>query len=74
MPNPVQPTISPVSVETGTPGIQLRLAEHLTPQQSLGHVLQASDSRTQPNILITQLPAQPNAGGNLLSALLQNQR
>ena len=74
MSNPVQPTIIPVSVETGTPGIQLRLAEHLTPQQSLSHVLQASDSRTQPNILITQLPAQPNAGGNLLSALLQNQR
>ena len=74
MSNPVQPTIIPVSVETGTPGIQLRLAEDLTPQQSLSHVLQAFDSRTQPNILITQLPAQPNAGGNLLSALLQNQR
>ena len=74
MSNPVQPTIIPVSLDTGTPGIQLRLAEHLTPQQSLNHMFQASDSRTQPNILITQLPSQPNAGGNLLSALLQNQR
>eukprot|EP00439_Symbiodinium_sp_Y106_P077375 s433_g16.t1 len=74
MSNPVQPTIIPVSLDTSTPGIQLRLAEHLTPQQSLNHVFQASDGRTQPNILITQLPAQPNAGGNLLSALLQNQR
>mmetsp|Transcript_22226 Transcript_22226/g.52370 ORF Transcript_22226/g.52370 Transcript_22226/m.52370 type:complete len:130 (+) Transcript_22226:938-1327(+) len=70
--NPVQPTIIPVSLDTAAPGIQLRLAEHLTPQP-LSHVFQAGDSRAQSNILITQLPQQ-TSGGNLLSALLQNQR
>ena len=60
------PTSIPISVDSGTQGIQLRLSEHLSAQQAV--------AQPQPNFLITQLPTQPTTGNNLLHALLQNQR
>ena len=60
------PTIIPISVDSGTQGIQLRLSEQLSAQQAV--------AQPQPHFLITQLPTQPTTGNNLLHALLQNQR
>ena len=62
------PTVIPISVDSGSQGIQLRLSDHLSSQQAV------SMPQPQPNFLITQLPTQPTTGNNLLQALLQNQR
>ena len=61
------PTVIPISVDSGSQGIQLRLSDHLSSQQ-------VGLPQPQPNFLITQLPTQPTTGNNLLQALLQNQR